>query len=283
MSFENDRIPKGAIMTQLVGAICEDGQKVITVSDRMVSTGDMTLAFEHPRTKAIRISDRAVVLTAGTIHEPDLIRQAREEAKGKDEIIGIAHVLADVYQQIREKYLVDRILRPQTGLTSFAEWNAEQKKLHDHVVVGLMDQIAKFGLDLILLLAGVDDAGHLIVIANPGTHSSYDNLSFCCVGMGDRHADNVFAWYKYSQMLPLNDALYIAFEAKKRAEMAGGAGPSTDIAIIDKEGIQRVKSETIATLEKIYHAKESGAERMGFDKRITELEVQTTAIETPSS
>lgn len=36
-------------MTQLIGAICENGKKVITLSDRMVSTGDMTLAFEHPR------------------------------------------------------------------------------------------------------------------------------------------------------------------------------------------------------------------------------------------
>lgn len=39
-------------MTQLIAAICENGSNVVTASDRMVSTGDMTLAFEHPRKKA---------------------------------------------------------------------------------------------------------------------------------------------------------------------------------------------------------------------------------------
>ncbi len=66
-------------MTQLIAAICENGNKVTTASDRMVSTGDMTLAFEHPRMKAIPITQKAIVLTAETVHEPDLLRQAKEQ------------------------------------------------------------------------------------------------------------------------------------------------------------------------------------------------------------
>ncbi len=60
-------------MTQLIGAICEKGSKIVTVSDRMVGTGDMTLTFEHEQPKAQVILKTAVVLTAGTMHEPDLI------------------------------------------------------------------------------------------------------------------------------------------------------------------------------------------------------------------
>lgn len=78
-------------MTQLVAAICEHGEKVITVSDRMVSTGDMTLTFEHPRMKAVKMSERAIVLTAGTVHEPDLLRQAQKEARGKDTILELGN------------------------------------------------------------------------------------------------------------------------------------------------------------------------------------------------
>lgn len=55
--------------------------------------------------------------------------------------------------------------------------------------------------------------------------------------MGDRHATSVFAWYKYSQEFSVNDALYVAFQAKKKSEMAGGVGKTTDIILIDEEGI----------------------------------------------
>jgi hypothetical protein len=57
----------GGAVTQLIAAICEDGQKIVTVSDRMVSTADMTLTFEPEESKAQRISDKAVVLIAGTL------------------------------------------------------------------------------------------------------------------------------------------------------------------------------------------------------------------------
>ena len=269
-------------MTQLIGAICEDGKKVIALSDRMVSTGDMTLAFEHPRMKALPISQKAIVLTAGTVHEPDLIRLAKERARGKDRILDIAEILKEVYQDIRERHVIDEILRPQAGIRSFAEWHAKQRSLHDGIVVDLNHAISTYELGLSLILAGVDDTGHLIRIGDPGIYRSYDALSYCCIGMGDRHSDNVFAWYKYSQALPLSEALYIAFEGKKRAEMAGGVGQATDIIVIGVNGIQQIKAETIKTLEEIYCERESRSERAGFDKSIKDLKVQTGSLENSS-
>lgn len=267
-------------MTQLVGAICEDGNKVITVSDRMVSTGDMTLTFEHPHMKAVPVSERAVVLIAGTVHEPDLIREAKQRAKGKERIVNIAEVLKQVYQNIRESHVVDEILKPRLGIGSFQEWREAQKTLFEGIVADVDQDIQRYGLGLTLLLAGVDEEAHLIRVSDPGRYRSYDNLSYCCIGMGNRHADNVFAWYRYSRAFSLNDAIYIAFEAKKRAEMAGGVGQSTDIVIIDRKGIKKVSPDTVSYLEVIYNDGEAKAERRGFDKRIAELEIQASAFET---
>jgi hypothetical protein len=266
-------------MTQLIGAICEDGKKVIALSDRMVSTGDMTLAFEHPHMKARPITNKAIVLTAGTVHEPDMIRLAKDRARGKDKILDIADILKELYQDFREKHVIDEVLRPQAGIKSFAEWHAKQRSLHDGIVMDLSHAISNFRLELSLLLAGVDDTGHLIRIGDPGTYRSYDTLAYCCIGMGDRHSENVFAWYKYSQALPLTEALYIAFEGKKRAEMAGGVGQTTDIIVIDAKGIQQIKADTIKVLEEIYCERESRSERAGFDKSIKELKVQTGSLE----
>ena len=40
-------------MTQLIGVLCENKKKVIMLSDRMVTTGNGTLAFEHESKSAI--------------------------------------------------------------------------------------------------------------------------------------------------------------------------------------------------------------------------------------
>ena len=79
----------------------------------------------------------------------------------------------------------------------------------------------------------------------------------------------------------MKDAIYISFEAKKKAESAGGVGQTTDMVVVDKDGIQMVEPETIAELEDLYHERETTRERRGFDKRITELEVQTSKLEAP--
>lgn len=267
-------------MTQLIAVLCDDGKTVIALTDRMVSTGDMTLAFEHPRLKAIKISPKAIVLTAGTVHEPDVLRQAQDEAKGKDRILEIAEILKKSYQDMREKHIVDEVLRPLAGLKSFSEWHDKQTTLHDSLVMKLNDGVANYELGLVLILTGVDDRGHIIRISDPGTYRSFDNLTYCCVGMGNRHAENVFAWYRYSENFPLNEALYISFEAKKRAEMAGGVGRSTDIIVINEKETRVVNCDTIQGMEKIYHERESRSDRTGFDKQITELKIQSELMGT---
>lgn len=265
-------------MTQLIGAICENGKMVITVSDRMVSTGDMTLTYEQPVKKVTYLSEKIIVLTAGTVHEPDLIRQAKAQTQDKDNILQVAEILKKHFQNIRERHIVDEILRPNAGIQSFDQWRKEQKGLHDSIVIDLYNDITRYKLGLTLMLAGVDTEGHLILLGDPGTYRSSDYLSFCCVGMGDRHAQNVFAWYRYSREFTLNEALYITFEAKKKAEMAGGVGQSTDIIIIDKKEIKEISSETIKILEGIYENRETKSERGGFDKHITELKIQTNSM-----
>ena len=110
-------------MTQLIGAICENENKIVTVSDRMVGTGDMTLTFEHEQPKAQIIIETAVVLTAGTMHEPDLITDARGKARGRERIRDVADVLKEVYQELRMQHIEDEILKPMAGLKSFEEYH----------------------------------------------------------------------------------------------------------------------------------------------------------------
>lgn len=267
-------------MTQLVGAICDKGKTVITVSDRMVTTGDMTVSWEQPLQKFNTVSEKAVVLTAGTVHKPDLLRKASNRTKGREEILDIANILKECYQDARKQEIIDNVLIPIGGIKTFEEWHQKQSNLHFNIVEEIQKGIKFYNIHCRWLLAGVDTEGHLIDITNPGIFHSWDNMSFCCIGMGERHADNVFAWYKYSRDFPLNESIYIAFEAKKRAELAGGVGESSDILVIKEEGISLVTDKTKEILEEIYNAKESEASRTEFDKRISNLDIKTEELET---
>lgn len=278
----NEIYREGGKMTQLISALCqcEGKPKVIGISDRMLSSSDMTLIFERDEPKIEVISNTTSILTAGTIDEPDLIRDVRAKAKGKDKVTDIAELFKEAYQALRLKHIEDEILIPLAGIKSFKEYHEKQSTLHDSVMLDLNERIRKYDVGLTLLLIGIDEqGGHIIGIMNPGMWRSYDSLGFLCIGMGDRHADNVFAWYKYTPSIPLSDTIYIAFEAKKKAESAGGVGQSTDIRIIGKEGIEIVEQETITRLEEIYHEREGIRERRGFDKQITELKIQTRKAE----
>jgi hypothetical protein len=258
-------------MTQLIAALCDGGKTAIAVSDRMVSTSDMTLGFEAPDAKSDIISDRFVVLIAGTIHEPDLVRDVQQKAKGKDRFREIADVFKDLYQELRRNRIEDEILRARLGIQTFDEFHRKQQMLLEGLVIDTQERIARYDLGVQMVIAGVDEHAHIGIVGNPGVWRSYDSLGWCVTGMGDRHAENVFAWYRFSRATPFNQALYITFEAKRKAEMAGGVGRDTDILVVKPDGIHEVSDKTLKALGDIYDERESGTQRKEFDKRIAQF------------
>jgi hypothetical protein len=245
------------LVTQLVGVLCENRNKVVLLSDRMLTTADQSLAFEH-EAKCEIVASNALVLTAGTIHEPELITDAKNEIKGKASLFEIAECLSKHYRAVRRKRIEHEILE-EMGILSFDEFYHMQDRLHDSMILQLSDRIRKYDLGVALVLGGVDEIAHLYRIIEPGTYSSFDQLGFCCVGSGDRHAEPVFAFYRFSPTLSATEALQIGFEAKKRGEMAGGVGRETDAWIIDNGGIYGVHSDTIRLLESAHAQQESFA------------------------
>jgi hypothetical protein len=111
-----------------------------------------------------------------------------------------------------------------------------------------------------------------MVIEDPGIWTSWDMVAHAYAGMGNRHVEGVFAWYRYTRAFKLNEALWVAFEAKKRSEAAGGVGKMTDAFIINREGISQLSTATIEELDDVYDGRENGGRRV-FDKRVNELSI----------
>lgn len=243
-------------MTQLVGVLCEDRTKVILVSDRMVSTGDGSITFEHEPKFAL-IAPNAIVLTAGSVHEPEIIIDAKIAiGDAKKSIREIADIVAEKFRIARQKHVVQEILEPY-GLTSFEDYIEKQQRLHEDTNLRIIRKIDEYEFELAYIIGGVDEFAHLYFISDPGTSQCWDTAGFCTAGSGDRHAEPVFAFYEYRPSMMASEALQVAYEAKKRAEMAGGVGKETDEWIITKEGCYEVDKETIIQIEAIRGTKDS--------------------------
>ena len=262
-------------MTQLVAALCENRTKVVLVSDRMITTSDGTLAFEH-EPKYEQVSNRAIVLMAGTVHEPEFIEDARLETERTASVRQIAENLAEGYRCVRKKRIEHEVLQ-RYGIPSFEDFYNKQRLLHEDTNLQFLEAIKDYDLEVDLVLGGVDNKAHIYHIAEPGTCISYDELGFCCVGSGDRHAEPVFAFYGFRPSLPVSHALQIAHEAKKRSEMAGGVGRETDVWIIDKEGCHEITDETTEELRK-YHEDQETVSRL-FDP----IEIKTRKLKYPTN
>jgi hypothetical protein len=199
------------------------------------------------------------------------------ETKSKS-IVEIAKKLAEKYQELRETRIRNEILR-EIGFKSVDDFYSRQKMLHESLILGTNDRIQSYDLGVHILIVGVDERAHLYYILNPGTWVSYDSIGFLCIGSGDRHAEPVFALYNFTPSLSEREVLYIAFEAKKRAEMAGGVGKTTDVWIVGKEAVYEVSQETIAELERIYQQRQDESRRDRFGRGITELKISTRQME----
>lgn len=254
--------------TQLIGAICEGGKKIVLLSDRLVSRAG--LAFERGA-KGEKIAENAMVLTAGTVHEPELIEEARDalQAISRPPILSIAEKLVEKYQDIRLARIEAEILRAR-GFDSIANYYGRQKALHDALVFEINSTIETYDLGVHILLGGVDSQAHLYYICNPGTYSSFDAIGFFCPGMGKEQAESTFVWYEFTPDLSIRETLYIAFEAKKKAETAGQVGKATDAWLIDERGIHDISQETIEELNRIYSSRQALPR---FGKEVTDLQI----------
>ncbi len=269
-------------VTQLIGALCEGRTKVVLISDRMVTAADFTLGFEH-EPKFTMMSPFALVLSAGTIHEPELLEDASANITG----VGIASMrqtaesISESYRKIRKKRVEDEILSCY-GLSSFDDFYQKQRLLHEDTNMRILNDIENYGspenggLGAQFIVGGVDHKkAHVYAIGDPGTYRSYDSLGYCCLGIGSRHAEPVFAFFQFKPSLKVSETLQIAYAAKKRAEMAGGVGKETDAWIVTEEGSYEITRETIDKLEDFYQKKE------GVSQLWPGLEIKTRRLMYP--
>jgi 20S proteasome alpha/beta subunit len=244
-------------MTIIIGATCDGGKTGIAVADRMLTSSDLSMAFEHDVPKITRLCDNCVALTAGSALAPtDVFKPAIQRlADKRTPAIGeILECVKEEFVRIRNGEAEDLLFKPR-GLT-ISQFYQVQSRLDENVILRLDRGLEEYSIDLHVLLVGVDSVGaHLFYVMNPGVSRTFSNIGFCNLGTGERYAESTFVANRYNPMLTLNRALFIAYEAKKQAEGASGVGKTTDITVVDREGIHTVSATGMRKLDETYNTK----------------------------
>lgn len=243
-------------MTICLAALASDGarQVVVVAADRMVTLGGF-MEFEHQIPKMVALSDASTVLIAGdTLAGTSLANQVAAElrAGGGRPSSEVARNLADAYKNMRAQKVEETVLGPR-GLSAdnFYERHAT---LNPQITMMLDQQMAQFNLGVELLLAGVDgDSAHLFTVVNPGgDHAEHDVIGYAAIGSGAIHALQSMIGFEHHAGVPLAETVFHVYAAKRRAEVAPGVGPDTDLTILSSDGATTLSGEQLKSLREIY-------------------------------
>lgn len=255
-------------MTICIVGICDPPingtpMKAIAIADRMITAGD-TEFEQETFSKIDKLAGNCVAVTAGSaLAHTELFVATRAKFAGTPTppIAEIVQEVKDNYVKLRTCRAEERYFRP-LGLT-VASFLENQRSLDSTLVLRLSRQLedAVYGgghVGLQIVIAGVDTTGaHIHCVFDPGTSESFNSIGYCSIGSGERHADSTLIINGYTSAMPLKKALYLMFEAKKRAEVAPGVGRIyTDVSIVTDTCIQNLGAEEVEKLQNLYSRRE---------------------------
>ena len=237
--------------------------KIIMVGDRMLTVPGLDIEFEYPKTKLIHVKNNCIAASSGnalvTTELFDVVNQKLKAIKHTPQIYDIAKVFKDTYVDLRRKKIEDHILKP-IGIDSLGAFYQSQQNTNPGISLDLLKKIKKYDYDVTLLVGGVDNSGaHIYSILDPGIMYSLDDLGYDAIGSGNTHALLTIIGANYHSGTSFEEALYLAYKAKRMAEKAPGIGTIfTDIWVAERDAVYEIKQgshdvkEGIKVLEEFY-------------------------------
>ncbi|MDP2874134.1 MAG: hypothetical protein Q8N84_02480 [bacterium] len=227
-------------MTICIAAICEKGQRVVLVADRM-TTASIPMGFEFESEevpKILKLTDEIYLMTAGnSLHANEIYRRSIQKIQQSSAgltVKAISEVTRIEYQLFRRERVIQRTLEPR-GL-SLQDFYTLQQKMHQALVMQIDSILTSESIGVDLIVVGKDSTGsHIFSISHPGVSDQHDPIGFVAVGSGAPHAMYSLIGSGYKPSLPLKDAMELINEAKRKSEVAPGVGRETTTLVIPPE------------------------------------------------
>jgi hypothetical protein len=242
----------------------------------MISSGDVeyqpNVTDETMRAgvplKAYRLTSSILMLTAGDAADNSEIFQrlfhiigARivQEPHNWWNVGDVAQLYVESYDQIRARRAASAALRP-LGLNpnSFIE---RQSEMADSFIKRISDDLTTYTMPKVeAIICGIDRTGcHLYRINNftdlgDCIASCEDTIGFAAIGSGAHHAESQLMAAGHHRASAIPETIFLIYLAKKRAEIAPGVGPDTDMWTMGPQlgSLQPMLRDVINNLDGIY-------------------------------
>jgi len=228
-------------MTVGIAAITTPDDYIVTVSDRMLSSGGAVQATDNATLKSRKIAKRWALMFAAddaNLFLP-IVRSCWEslETRGENhDLHTVQDAVVTAYANLFDAEFTSRYLARYniSSITAFRGIGLEQ--FGQERFDGVCNEIDRFDLGITLLCYGYDTkkVPHIFEISNPGKITDHDLLRYAVIGSG---------WYmataslRRKQLPPdLEMMIYRLLEAKFSAETAPGDGKSTSLLTMNSEG-----------------------------------------------
>lgn len=245
------------------------GKGIITLSDRMITAGDVE--YEPQQLKIAHITPHVMILVAGdyTVHSQALIGTHKQvKADSSTSTQAVANIYSQSLQTVLQRQAEDIILAP-LGLNT-ESFLTQQKDYSDRFVERITAQLQGFeGPDVEALVVGTEGfVSHIFQIDKYGTVRCYDDVGFAAIGIGGWHARSQLMQSGYTNTSIFAPALAATFAAKKAAEIAPGIGEETDVWLSLKDAKFPIWPKVDAKLKSLYAEYSSKRTELGANSII---------------
>ena len=227
-------------MTVGIAAITGSGEHIVTVSDRMISSGGIIQAADDATLKQRRIAKTWGLMFSASdanLFLP-IVRAAAGQLNQESEydLVKIQDAVLLAYQNLFDSEFTSTYLSRynMASVNTFMNIGLSQFGLERFSQI--CDQIATFDLEIDLLGYGfdADKTPHIFQVCNPGKIINHDLLRYAVIGSGSWMATAALRRKK----MPYNlaETTYRVLDAKYSAETAPGVGRSTTVFSFDKNG-----------------------------------------------
>ncbi len=226
----------GYEVTVCIGILCNQGQSIVTVTDRKVTFGDFSadnLAIKHTPLWA---NWYALVAGNDVEHAKPILSRAKtilSESGLQQKQDDVLTAIGRAYSERLDAEITAKILRRRGfNIETFREHG--KSKCTREVYFDLCTRIDQIRISLSFLICGFDEeaTGHIFCIDGKSAPKSYDDLGMWAIGEGASAALSSLAFHIDAADLTAGgeseeEALYFALTAKFMAESSGTVGRST--------------------------------------------------------
>jgi hypothetical protein len=233
-------------LTVCISAICEHGL-IVGAADRMLTFNKGETEFELKATSTgdnftfkitpVNSAKNVVMMMAGNTSFQSEIALMIIHHIEKRELAGnirltvaeTVEMYIEIYNQKRAKYVEGVFLKP-LGLDT-----PEFLKQLSSFPTGYAEAITKqmtdfdFSQGVQTIITGIDDEGSHLYSLNENNPTCFDATGYAAIGIGENHAKSQFMLNNYTRIVPQEEALWLVYMAKRKAEIAGGVGKITDL------------------------------------------------------